>query len=119
MNYRIISTNCKAFWSNADGWVGLKGSDIFTDKERETLNLPIDGCWVPAEPVKVKTVTDLAQFLDFLPQKMKLAPTFAHDFNHLDASLTVGIVGLDEFGYPIADDDDATEVYGLHCKVRM
>lgn len=118
MQYKIISTNCKAFWSNADGWVGMKAADTFSEEERKTLNLPIDGCWVPMDSVQVKTVGELSQFLDFLPQKMKLAPTFSHVFKHSDASMTIDIVGLDEFGLPIGDDD-AVETYGLHCWIRM
>ena len=34
------------FWSNADGWVGLDSATHFTDVERLTLNLPLDGEWL-------------------------------------------------------------------------
>lgn len=32
-------------WSNSDGWVS-ETYDTFTDEERFTLNLPINGKWV-------------------------------------------------------------------------
>jgi hypothetical protein len=32
-------------WSNEDGWC-KETFDTFTDEERDTLNLPIDGVWV-------------------------------------------------------------------------
>ena len=35
-------------WSNTDGWVE-EDFDTFTDDEKQTLNLPVDGQW---EPVK-------------------------------------------------------------------
>jgi hypothetical protein len=118
MKYRIISTNCKAFWSNDDGWVGLKGATVFSKQERETLNLPCEGCWVPAESMNISTVKQLAQFLDYLPQSMKVASTFSHVFTSSNAGLTIEIIGLDEFDLPIRDDD-CVRTYGLHCWVRM
>ena len=32
------------YWSNEDGW-GLGNPTIFTDEEKETLNLPMGGVW--------------------------------------------------------------------------
>lgn len=120
MQYKIISTNCKAFWNNADGWTGLKGADTFSEDERKTFDLPIDGCWVPAGRVQVKTVSDLAFFLDFLPQKMRLCPTFTSVFNASDAGMTVCLVGLDEFGLPEeSDDSNLVTEYGLLVNIKM
>lgn len=120
MQYKIISTNRKAFWHNQDGWVGEKTADVFSEKERQSLSLPSDGCWVPYGKVQVKTVSDLAQFLDFLPQKMKLCPTFTHAFEAADACMTLRIVGLDEFGFPEeSDDSELVTEYGLHINVKM
>jgi len=34
-------------WSNTDGWVHFESNfDVFTSKEKETLNLPIGGNWI-------------------------------------------------------------------------
>lgn len=111
MHYRIISTDCKAFWSNADGWVGLYGSDIFTEKERETLNLPIDGCWVPAGYRPINTVEELAQFLDYLPQKMKVTVIRRSSFPLLDPPpMYAEITSLD--GPELRDHRDV-DSYGL------
>lgn len=120
MEYKIISTNRKAFWHNQNGWVGEKSADVFSEKERQSLSLPADGCWVPHGKVQVKTVSDLAQFLDFLPVKMKLCPTFTHAFAAADACMTLRIIGLDEFGLlDESDDPDVVIEYGLHINVKM
>ena len=37
------------FWNNADGWGDAENADRFTDAEKQTLNLPIDGAWVRME----------------------------------------------------------------------
>lgn len=36
------------FWSNQDGWVEEGEADKFTDDEKASLNLPIEGQWVEA-----------------------------------------------------------------------
>ena len=33
------------FWSNELGWVSYDDATIFTEKERDELNLPEDGIW--------------------------------------------------------------------------
>jgi hypothetical protein len=63
MNYAIISTNTKSFWSNLDGWVSFDNADIFDASEVTTLNLPCDGEWVPASEFEVKTVSELAPLI--------------------------------------------------------
>lgn len=40
-------TDPLSFWSNTYGWVA-EGYDTFSSREKETLNLPIDGKWVGA-----------------------------------------------------------------------
>jgi len=32
-------------WSNEFGWVDDGGYDLFTESEKEKLNLPIEGVW--------------------------------------------------------------------------
>lgn len=47
MNWMI--RNCKnhdEFWNNATGWGSKATADRFTQKERRSLNPPIDGKWV-------------------------------------------------------------------------
>jgi hypothetical protein len=34
------------YWSNEHGFTTVDLADVFTDKEKETLNLPVDGEWV-------------------------------------------------------------------------
>lgn len=34
------------YWSNDIGWVSKGSADIFTEEERNSLNLPIEGKWV-------------------------------------------------------------------------
>lgn len=36
----------KAYWSNDDGWVDIQSATVFSKKETEILNLPIDGQFV-------------------------------------------------------------------------
>jgi hypothetical protein len=44
--YAIKNTeNKNLYWSNIDGWV-IKNFDLFTLKESEELNLPINGTWI-------------------------------------------------------------------------
>lgn len=38
----------RLFWSNQDGWVEEGEADKFTDDEKASLNLPIEGQWVEA-----------------------------------------------------------------------
>lgn len=33
------------YWSNDYGWVGRDGATRFSQEERDTLNLPLAGCW--------------------------------------------------------------------------
>lgn len=42
--YRIRNTKTHELWTNANGW-GLGEYDSFTELERDTLNLPLDGAW--------------------------------------------------------------------------
>lgn len=39
------------FWSNTDGWVEGDAT-VFSEDERNTLNLPVDGEWVATEEGK-------------------------------------------------------------------
>ena len=49
--YLIIPTNqsphtsCN-FWNNEQGWVSIWSADVFTERERYMLNLPMGGKWV-------------------------------------------------------------------------
>lgn len=35
------------FWNNESGWGAAATADVFTDAEKESLNLPMGGEWVP------------------------------------------------------------------------
>ena len=49
MNYLIRSKDAPAdYWSNKLGWTAIGLADQFTEAEKNTLNLPMDGEWVPA-----------------------------------------------------------------------
>jgi hypothetical protein len=39
---------CPMFWSNYSGWTELTDATIFSQKERDSLSLPISGIWVKA-----------------------------------------------------------------------
>jgi len=41
----IENTIDGTLWSNAVGWVDLESCDFFSDQERATLNLPLEGQW--------------------------------------------------------------------------
>lgn len=47
--WRIVSgepdTPRTLYWSNANGWGGIAGSDAYSDAERARLSLPIGGAW--------------------------------------------------------------------------
>jgi hypothetical protein len=34
------------YWSNGDGWVDRGSAQVFTEVEKDLLNLPINGVWV-------------------------------------------------------------------------
>lgn len=36
------------FWSNSQGWVESPDEDLFTQEERDSLTVPVDGVWVYA-----------------------------------------------------------------------
>ena len=38
--------NDQLFWSDRFGWVESPAEDLFTQQERDSLNLPIYGVWV-------------------------------------------------------------------------
>ena len=38
--------NWELYWSNDIGWADRSCADVFTQEERDRLNLPIDGVWV-------------------------------------------------------------------------
>ena len=52
---RICNVNDdELYWSNEDGWVDINSSDIFTDEERNKVNLPMEGRWrivTTSEPI--------------------------------------------------------------------
>ncbi len=46
MSYIITNRNDKTLvWSNTEGWTDGDNYETFSDSERETLNLPIEGQW--------------------------------------------------------------------------
>lgn len=49
MKYVIQNITDKTlFWSNDWGWVDWPNCDIFTEVEKSTFNLPIEGKWEKA-----------------------------------------------------------------------
>jgi hypothetical protein len=44
MFYRIRNIKTRLLWSNEYGWGG-EGYTLFTQAERDTLSLPLDGFW--------------------------------------------------------------------------
>ena len=50
------------YWSNETGWVDLDSADRFNDKERRSLNLPMEGYWIPLWSV------DCIQFARFIAE---------------------------------------------------
>ena len=45
IKYYRIRNKQNDYWSNEFGWVNNNQYDIFTEKEKKTFNLPIDGRW--------------------------------------------------------------------------
>lgn len=37
------------FWSNSQGWASKHECDEFTEEEKETFNLPMNGEWITLE----------------------------------------------------------------------
>ena len=46
MRYGIKNELTGLYWSNTMGWVDKLNATLFSEKEKNTLNLPIDGRWV-------------------------------------------------------------------------
>lgn len=42
----------EAYWSNAMGWVDLDSADRFTEAETKTVDLPMEGFWIPESEAK-------------------------------------------------------------------
>lgn len=45
--YVIYNLQDHTYWSNSFGWVGLEEASFYDETDRNTLNLPIGGRWVP------------------------------------------------------------------------
>lgn len=103
MNYAIISTNTKAFWSNLYGWVSFDNADIFDASEATALDLPCDGEWVPASEFEVKTVSELAEVLARYPSTMRFR--FDCRADPLATKGRVRIAAADEAGV-LCDTED-------------
>lgn len=50
--YLIQNYKTRLWWSNDIGWVNLTAATIFTVGQRCTLNLPMEGEWVPFSEVE-------------------------------------------------------------------
>jgi len=44
-NWIIKCKNDDLFWNNLIGWVDVSSADVFNQREKNTLNLPIEGQW--------------------------------------------------------------------------
>jgi hypothetical protein len=47
------------YWSNKDGWVDRPSADVFSDSEKETLNLPYGGRWVSVQEVHERRIESM------------------------------------------------------------
>ena len=45
--YLIRNTITREWWSNADGWGNHTTATPFSSEQKEELNLPLDGEWLP------------------------------------------------------------------------
>lgn len=109
MNYAIISTNTKAFWSNQDGWVSFDNADIFDASEVAELNLPCDGVWVPASEFEVKTVSELAEVLSRYPKTMRFR--FDCQVDPLATKGRVSIAAVSEVGELCDTEDEFADTH--------
>lgn len=115
MNYVIISSNHKAFWSNEDGWVSLNGATIFTDGERRNVRLPLEGIWVPYEGCEVDTVSDVLAVISHYPSNMRIRLIASSNHSIKSQKITVAIVALNEEGdmTSFGSDDCETHAVGV------
>ena len=44
-NWVIKCKNDNLFWNNQIGWVDFSSGDVFNQREKNTLNLPVEGQW--------------------------------------------------------------------------
>lgn len=48
-NFIIFSRDEVAYWSNTEGWCETRAeADVFTEHQRDTLDLPLGGEWIEA-----------------------------------------------------------------------
>ena len=45
IDWLIRNKNDDSFWNNDTGWTDYSGGTIFSQYERDSFNLPIDGDW--------------------------------------------------------------------------
>ncbi len=53
-NTEVDDDNRPLYWENGQGWTNLHQADEFTEEERNSLNLPIDGKWMELKRFDVK-----------------------------------------------------------------
>lgn len=57
MEYKIRNKNTDSgvplFWSNLFGWGDFRGATVFSEQEKQRLNLPLEGEWFPTTPKKI------------------------------------------------------------------
>ena len=44
--YKVYNFKEELWWSNENGWGDFLSADLFSEKERKNLNLPIGGDWI-------------------------------------------------------------------------
>ena len=111
MNFQIISKNLKAFWNNEDGWVEQEAATVFTEDERHTLNLPIDGMWIPTTFPTPTNIAELILFLSQFPQHMPIG--MRHDKQPTrDDGVVITVHGVDQDNNWVDQDFD-TDTYKL------
>lgn len=63
--------NC-LFWSNEFGWTTEASCDYFNQEEKESVNLPMEGIWVPHIAGPCSTTDDLIEALKLFPAGTRL-----------------------------------------------
>ena len=72
------------FWSNIDGWVDIDAATVYTDTERMTLRLPVDGTWTLYETTGGPVTMDTRVALQVVTAWVDDASSFVQMFDAED-----------------------------------
>jgi hypothetical protein len=116
VSYAIRSTVCASeWWSNEFGWTAKPSRELFTQAERDRLNLPMEGEWVATDPAEEVTPDDDEGFSD---EHSHLAEDLGVESSHQLARTGVFIT-LDQgrhyhLQHTVTREGVITEVYNRH-----